>query len=1030
MKKLWGLLSFVFLLLSVAVGVTAEEIHIVAENGNLDSVKVLLRQDPSLIEAADDGGYTPLHKASYAGHADVVSCLLGLGAELNPKSNSGSTPLHGAAFYGHPAAVKSLVEAGADVNAINSGGYSPLLSAMAGGQTEIVQILIDHGADPDVTTRDGQTALMLAAQSSHRELTESILSRNPDLEIADSYGRTALLLTARESGNAEIAELLIDAGANMNARDRFGSTPLELASWRGFSGIVNLLMDREAEFPSDQGRLNRMLTDATETGLPELFAEVVARGADVSARNPNDGSYLHSAAVGGNAEIVRQLLSRGFQVNDRDKYGWTALHYAVSRGRPEVVRLLLDEGAEINAATSAGYTPLSLAREHERTELVELLVQKGAKEDLDYFIALDGPYLGQTPPGNIPAWFAPDIVSSPRFEHSNVAFSPDGTEAFWSSSFHLDDSGYTWSRMLTSRIEDGRWTRPTMASFSGVRLGDDAPFYSADGSKLYFVSRRPTEPGGENSGYHLWLVDRTADGWSDAHLASGELNKLSERSYRSMAANGNVYASGLGADYRGSNDVFISRYTDGRHLPPENVGGQVNSTFEEHACIAPDESYMIIQRMRHPDGLGDSDLFVSFRDENGNWTTPIILPEPISSTSRDWYPYITMDGKYLIFNSRRGGEADYYWVSTNAVIALKEKALRQCHATRPTADGISLRRSEQEFLPVRTNSVGLRDLDGDNDLDLVCANMGENDSRVWLNDGHGRFTATDQRLTQEGHGLALEDVDADGDIDLLITCADENRYSKLYLNDGSARFEDSGVNFNDSLLSGNRVDMHDIDGDGDRDAMIVYYQEDDGVFLNDGNGRFSRAALKIPESAAWGDLDNDGDIDILAREVGFGFRTHLNDGRGNFTVHWEKLDSTIIRGNIGLVDLDSDGDQDAVVGIGDNETIKLSEVWYNDGTGRFSDSENQSPLTLWGRFECVDLNKDGHPDVFVTNFGLPDYVWLNDGNGKLYDTGLRLGGYGTTINPAAGDIDGDGDMDLVAPNFVGGANIIWFNDSE
>ena len=1028
MKMMWVLLSVVILLLSGASRATSEEIHLAAEAGNIDSVKILLAQDPARIRSTDEGGYTPLHKAAYAGHADLVTYLCGLGADLNAPSNSGSRPLHGAAFYGHMEATESLIDAGADVNVVNSGGYTPLLSAMAGGHIEIAQVLITNGADPNVTTDGGQTALMVAAQAGNIELTRLILSKNPDLEAVDSYRRTALLLTARESGNTEVAALLIDAGANMNARDRFGGTPLGLAAWRGFAGIVDLLMERGAEFPSDQGRLNRLLTDATEKSLPGLFAEVVTRGADISERNPNNGSYLHSAATGGNEQIVRGLLQKGLPINERDKYGWTPLHCAVTRGRLEVTRLLLGEGADINAATTAGNTPLSLAHDRERVQLVEMLIGKGADENRGGFVELEEPYFGQTPPGNTPVWFAPDIVSSPRFEHSNVAFSPDGTEAFWSSSYHLDDSGYTWSRMLTSHIEDGRWTKPAMASFSGVKLGDDAPFYVADGSRLYFVSMRPVEEGGEGSGFHLWMVDRTSDGWSEAHLASAELNEIGDRSYRSMAANGNVYASGPSADYRRSGDIFVSRFDQGRHTSPESVGGQVNSAFEEHACVAPDESYMVIQRMDHPDGLGDADLFVSFRDDEGNWTTPVILPEPISSNFRDWYPSITLDGKYLIFNSHRGGGADYYWVSTDAVVAHRDIALQKYHATRPAADGISLRRSEQVFEPVNTNAAGLGDLDGDGDLDLVCANMHDNDSRVWLNDGVGKFTPTDQLLTQEGHGVALGDIDLDGDLDIFMTCADENHKSRLYFNDGSARFEDSGVDLGDSLLSGNKIEMHDLEGDGDLDVMVVYYQEGDVAYVNDGNGGFARADVKIPESATWGDFNNDGAVDILAREVGVGFKTYLNDGAGAFTVVWEKSDTTTIRGSVGLIDLDGDGDLDAVVGSGGDRTTKPTEVWHNDGAGNFIDSGDRPPVTQWGRLVAGDLDNDGHFDMFVTNFGLPDQLWLNDGHGRIHDTGLRLGGYGGTINPALGDIDGDGDLDMVAPDFVGGANVIWFNE--
>jgi len=1028
MRLILYLQLFVILLVTTAFGTTGEDIFSVAEAGNIDSIKILLTNDPALINVTNDGGYTPLHEASYAGHIDFVDYLISLGADVKATSNSGSTSLHGAAYYNHPLVVESLIKAGADVNVANAGGYTPLLSAIAAGNQDIAFTLITHGADPNVTGSDGQTVLMLAAQSGNRDLTELILSKHPDLEKVDSYDRTALILTARENGSTEIAKLLITAGANINAKDKFNSTSLELASWRGFSGLVNLLLDNGVELPSEIKELNKLLTYSTEKNLPRLFTLMVAQGADVSGRNPNEGSYLHSASTGGNSEIVEGLINQGLQINEVDKYGWAPLHCAVSRNRIEATQILLDKGADINATTTAGYTPLSIAQDRGYSELAELLIQKEAKQNLPSFVTLEGPYLGQQLPGETPVWFAPDIVSSNRFEHSNVVFSSDGTEAFWSSSFYIDNSGYTWSRMMTSHIDNGQWTKPVMTSFSSIKSGDDGPFYNADCSKLYFNSMRSIEEGGEGTGFNLWVVDRTANGWSDAYLAPPELQETRGRSYRSMANSGNIYSDGRSNDHRNSADIFVSRFSNGQHLSPVNLGWQINSTSDEHTCIAPDESYMVLKRDNPADGFGDADLLVSFRDENNSWTTPMILPVPINSASRDWYPSITMDGKYLIFNSHRGGSSDYYWVLTNVILKHRDIALKTRHASKPNANGISLRKSEQSFGPVYTNSVGLADLDGDGDLDLACANMHDNDSRVWLNDGLGNYTVTEQLFTQEGHGIALEDVDTDGDMDMFITCADENHKTKLYLNDGAANFDNSEVAIDDSTISGNKLEMHDIDNDGDLDVMIVYYQEDDGLFLNDGTGQFSKSDMKIPENASWCDLDNDGDIDILAREIGAGFKGFFNDGKGNFTVKWEKTDSTVVRGSIGFLDLDSDGDLDAVVGNGGNGPAKHTNVWLNDGSGKFHPSNYQLPTTYNGRFVVGDLNNDSYPDLFVTNFGMPDQVWLNDGNGKLFDTGFRLSGCGTTVNPALGDIDSDGDLDIIVPDFVGRPNVIWFNE--
>ena len=70
-----------------------------------------------------------------------------------------------------------------------------------------------------------------------------------------------------------------------------------------------------------------------------------------------------------------------------------------------------------------------------------------------------------------------------------------------------------------------------------------------------------------------------------------------------------------------------------------------------------------------------------------------------------------------------------------------------------------------------TNQVVLKDLDNDGDLDAVCANMGYNNSQVLFNDGNGNFTDSAQKLTQQGHGVGVEDLNGDGSPDIFITCA-------------------------------------------------------------------------------------------------------------------------------------------------------------------------------------------------------------------------------------------------------------------
>jgi hypothetical protein len=176
----------------------------------------------------------------------------------------------------------------------------------------------------------------------------------------------------------------------------------------------------------------------------------------------------------------------------------------------------------------------------------------------------------------------------------------------------------------------------------------------------------------------------------------------------------------------------------------------------------------------------------------------------------------------------------------------------------------------QPFDYADTSQVGLGDLDGDGDLDMVLANMGETASQVWFNDGAGQFVDSGQKLTPQGHGVGIGDLDKDGDLDIFITCANydpgdgwHKEPSKVYLNDGQGVFQDSGQDIGDTELSGTGLNLLDLDGDQDIDVHVVYYDEGgmaDKVYLNDGTGRFSDSGLALTENAiAWGDLDADGD---------------------------------------------------------------------------------------------------------------------------------------------------------------------------
>ncbi|MBN1187145.1 MAG: T9SS type A sorting domain-containing protein [Bacteroidales bacterium] len=187
---------------------------------------------------------------------------------------------------------------------------------------------------------------------------------------------------------------------------------------------------------------------------------------------------------------------------------------------------------------------------------------------------------------------------------------------------------------------------------------------------------------------------------------------------------------------------------------------------------------------------------------------------------------------------------------------------------------------------------------------------------------------------------------------------------------------------------------------------------------------------------ALGDLDGDGDLDAFVINglwnVDESNEIWFNDGNGNFTASTQEFENSK-SGEVGLADLDGDGHLDAFIGYFNYVSGQPNEVWFNDGTGYFTDS-GQRLGNDNGGVTLADLDNDGDIDAFNWNHIFSDgtsgahKVWLNDGSGIFTDSGQRLG-HGNHTSAAPGDVDGDGDMDiLVTFNYNDAGNKIWIND--
>ncbi|UCE22070.1 MAG: PD40 domain-containing protein [Candidatus Aminicenantes bacterium] len=301
----------------------------------------------------------------------------------------------------------------------------------------------------------------------------------------------------------------------------------------------------------------------------------------------------------------------------------------------------------------------------------------GAQKRTSDFPILTGPYLGQKPPGMTPEIFAPGIISTLAHEYS-FTVSPDGSEIFFTR--HIGE----YSHIYYTKIENGRWTEPRIAPFSG-KFADYDQCFAPDGNSIYFVSDRP-RPGTPFIG-DIWFVTRTKNGWSAPQNIGSPVNTEQNEACPSLTKDGTLYFHAVYPDGIGSSDIYASKYLDGMFADPENLGSAVNSRHgDSNAFIAQDESYIIFGS-RRPGGFGNGDLYISFRDKHGEWTEAVSMGDRVNSEYSEYCPSVSPDGKFLFFtriDSSRERRGDIYWMDAGIIEELRSKINGKTNSASPS----------------------------------------------------------------------------------------------------------------------------------------------------------------------------------------------------------------------------------------------------------------------------------------------------------------------------------------------------------
>lgn len=264
-------------------------------------------------------------------------------------------------------------------------------------------------------------------------------------------------------------------------------------------------------------------------------------------------------------------------------------------------------------------------------------------------------YFGSARPSLSPELFALGILPPEgRVMHSFPAFSPDGTEVYFSA-YSPDQQPRVDAIMFLAWQGDG-WGGAQVAPFSG-EVNDNWPWFSPDGNRLYFSSQRSPDGGAALEEYGLWYVERAGAGWSSPrHVASPADFGRDE---------GPVYVAAVLPGGYGDMDIYRLEYVDGAYTMPENLGPAVNTGAEEYGpCAAPDGSYLVFVRYDEA-AARKVDLYVSFRQSDGTWTGARNMGDRIEAFRGGRFPGLSPDGRYLFFVAE-GGEA-VQWVDAGVV---------------------------------------------------------------------------------------------------------------------------------------------------------------------------------------------------------------------------------------------------------------------------------------------------------------------------------------------------------------------------